>query len=239
MPNSAFWRVRKGIETSSLTKFSFFLLKTGELPFGKIVTESDWIHYQSRAKSDDWNRNCLVRHEERDLWMPILEQCLSADSGNRIKNIDDILDLLPENEIIYQETPNNQIKAQSSITNGIMLHVMQGDEVGKLYRLPEIMPFPKRIITIGRAVNSVFNVLELSEKTTSYISRRHSTIEFDDKTETWYIRDGQWDNNAKKKWVRSLNGTYVNSEKISEEGHIIVPGDIISIGDIKLRVEGY
>jgi len=36
-----------------------------------------------------------------------------------------------------------------------------------------------------------------------------------------------------------LNGTYVNSEKISEEGHIIVPGDIISIGDIKLRVEGY
>ncbi|MCF2583300.1 protein kinase domain-containing protein [Bacteroides caecigallinarum] len=216
-----------------------FQLLTGELPFGKIVTESDWIHYQSRAKSDDWNRNCLVRHEERDLWMPILEQCLSADSGNRIKNIDDILDLLPENETIYQETPNNQIKAQSSITNGIMLHVMQGDEVGKLYRLPEIMPFPKRIITIGRAVNSVFNVLELSEKTTSYISRRHSTIEFDDETDTWYIRDGQWDNNAKKKWVRSLNGTYVNSEKISEEGHIIVPGDIISIGDIKLRVEGY
>ena len=101
------------------------------------------------------------------------------------------------------------------------------------------MPFPKRIITIGRAVNSVFNVLELSEKATSYISRRHSTIEFDDETETWYIRDGQWDNNAKNKWVRSLNGTYVNSEKISEEGHIIVPGDIISIGDIKLRVEGY
>ena len=54
-----------------------------------------------------------------------------------------------------------------------------------------------------------------------------------------YIRDGQWDKETKEKWSRSLNGTYVNSEKVTEEGHKIVPGDIISIGDIKLRVEAY
>ena len=42
-----------------------------------------------------------------------------------------------------------------------------------------------------------------------------------------------------KKWNCEINGTYVNSEKVTEEGHKIVPGDIISIGDIKLRVEAY
>ena len=44
---------------------------------------------------------------------------------------------------------------------------------------------------------------------------------------------------TKEKWSRSLNGTYVNSEKVTEEGYKIVPGDIISIGDVKLRVEAY
>ena len=63
--------------------------------------------------------------------------------------------------------------------------------------------------------------------------------ELDDEKKEWYIRDGQWDKETKEKWSRSLNGTYVNSEKVTEEGHKIIPGDIISIGDIKLRVEAY
>lgn len=36
-----------------------------------------------------------------------------------------------------------------------------------------------------------------------------------------------------------LNGTYVNSTPVSSEGMEFHPGDIISIGDVKLRVEGY
>ena len=82
-------------------------------------------------------------------------------------------------------------------------------------------------------------MIQLSELTSAYISRRHCTIELDDEKDIWYIRDGQWDKETKEKWSRSLNGTYVNSEKVTEEGHKIVPGDIISIGDIKLRVEAY
>ena len=40
------------------------------------------------------------------------------------------------------------------------------------------------------------------------------------------------------KWKESLNGTYVNSNEVPPSGVKIMPGDIISIGDVKMRVEG-
>lgn len=223
--------------------FSFgvvlFQLLTGELPFGRLVTESDWIHYQSHAKSNDWNRNILLRNEKREMWMNILEACLSSDVAGRAKDADEILKMFPEDEYEYIEAVGSKVEAPKSVLNGVLLHVMQGDEFDKYYRLPEIMQLPKRIITVGRIDNSVFNMIQLREHTSSYISRRHCTIEFHAEKNEWYIRDGQWDKEAKDKWSRSLNGTYVNSEEVTEEGHVIIPGDIISIGDIKLRVEAY
>ena len=227
----------------SVDIFSFgvilFQLLTGELPFGRLATESDWIHYQSRAKNNDWNRNILLRNEQREMWMSILELCLSPDATGRAKDIDEILKKFPEDDCKYIGVTGSKVDAPQTILNGVMLHVLQGDEFDKYYRLPEIMQSPKRIITIGRADNSVFNMIQLPELTSAYISRRHCTIELDDEKDIWYIRDGQWDKETKEKWSRSLNGTYVNSEKVTEEGHKIVPGDIISIGDIKLRVEAY
>lgn len=227
----------------SVDIFSFgvilFQLLTGELPFGRLATESDWIHYQSRAKDNDWNKNILLRNEQREMWMSILEICLSSDAYDRARNVDEILNKLPEDDNRYVGVTGSKVEAPQSISNGVMLHVMQGDEFDKYYRLPEIMQSPKRIITIGRADNSVFNMIQLLELTSAYVSRRHCTIELDDEKNTWYIRDGQWDKDTKEKWSRSLNGTFVNSERVTEEGHIMVPGDIISVGDVKLRVEAY
>lgn len=223
--------------------FSFgvmlFQLLTGELPFGRLVTETDWIHYQLRARNHDWNRNILLRHEQRDMWMEILDLCLSADVSVRAKSVDEIIDKLPQDRCCYEGVTGSQVDAPDTILNGVMLHVMQGDDFDKCYRLPEILQQPKRIITIGRADSSVFNMIQLSELTSSYVSRRHCTIELDDEKDVWYIRDGQWDKETKKNWSCSLNGTFVNADRVSEDGHKIVPGDIISIGDIKLRVEAY
>lgn len=227
----------------SVDIFSFgvvlFQLLTGELPFGKLVTEADSIQYQSRINNKDWNRNILQRINQCDMWMGILESCFFPDIAERAKNVDDILSKFPEDEYCYNGVAGSNVEAPKTIINGIMLHIMQGDEFGKCYRLPEIMQSPKRIVTIGREDNSVFNMIQLVEKTSTYISRRHCTLEYDDEQDKWYIRDGQRDRNTKKEWTNSLNGTYVNSEKVSEEGHEIAPGDIVSIGDIKLRVEAY
>ncbi len=40
-------------------------------------------------------------------------------------------------------------------------------------------------------------------------------------------------------WKHSLNGTFVNSTEVTEAGYFLQAGDIISIGDTKLRVEAY
>ena len=227
----------------SVDIFSFgvilFQLLTGELPFGRLATESDWIHYQSRAKSNDWNKNTLLRNEQRDMWMDILDVCLSSDIAGRAKDVDEIINKLPDDECRYVGVTGSRVEAPQSIQHGLMLHVMQGDEFDKYYRLPEIMQLPQRIITVGRSDASVFNMIQLSEQASTYISRRHCTIEFDDENDVWYIRDGQWDKNNSDGWSCSLNGTFVNSEQVTKEGHKIVPGDIISIGDMKLRVEAY
>jgi len=227
----------------SVDIFSFgvilFQLLTGELPFGRLVTESDLIHYQSRAKGNDWNRNLLSRQEHREMWMKILEICLAPDADGRAKDINEILSMLPEDDNHYKGVAGSRVDAPVAIMNGVMLHVMQGDEFDRYYRLPELVQTTGRIITVGRADKSVFNTIQLLEQSSAYISPYHCTIELDDENDVWYVRDGQWDRSTKDRWHCSLNGTYVNSERVSAEGHKIVPGDIISIGDVKLRVEAY
>ena len=75
----------------------------------------------------------------------------------------------------------------------------------------------------------------------SYISRHHCTLERAGTAGQWIIRDGQWvdDGVGHGYWKQSLNGTYVNSSEVDMYGMPINPGDIISLGDVKLRVEGY
>jgi pSer/pThr/pTyr-binding forkhead associated (FHA) protein len=52
----------------------------------------------------------------------------------------------------------------------------------------------------------------------------------------WQIRDGQWDAESCT-WKNSMNGTYVNSDMVSGSGRLLNDGDIITIGDVKLKYD--
>lgn len=216
-----------------------YQLITGELPFGRLNTESDWMNYQSRVLNGDWKKGILTRGEENEKWTKLFSACLHPSSQERVQTVEEALVLLPDNTDIYEPVTGINTDYQKDIINGMLLRMMQGDEYGKIYRLNELINGTRRILTVGREDSSTFNVMPIKETTSTYISRRHCTMELDDETGTWYIRDGQWNKEAKDKWLPSLNGTFVNSQEVSNEGMKIVPGDIISIGDVKLRVEGY
>ena len=126
------------------------------------------------------------------------------------------------------------------VNKGVALRVMQGEEFGKIYKLNDLLEsVGKRLLTIGRDDDDISNVIPIKETETSYISRKHCTLEYNQINNTWLLRDGQWDAFTNLKWKVSTNGTFVGSKEVSMNGIILNIGDIISIGDVKLRVEGY
>lgn len=212
-----------------------FQLLTGRLPFGTMVSSPE---YRTRSAEGDWNKAALGR--DLDKWEPLFNATLASNPSLRAKDVEEVLTLLPGADDISYVEAKNAIPVNKTATNGILLRVTQGEEFGKIYRLGEISSNgTRRIITVGREDASTFNVLPIKESASTYISRRHCTIELDDKSGKFYVRDGQFDKDAKGCWVNSLNGTFINSNEIDVNGCEIKPGDIISVGDVKLRVEGY
>ena len=124
-----------------------------------------------------------------------------------------------------------------SIPDGFLLRVMQGEEYGQTYDLTRMLQ-NMNFITIGRADKFTPNDIAIREDQSTYISRQHCTVE-KETDGSFKIRDGQRDIHSYSGWHRSTNGTYVNSTEVSERGYYLREGDIISIGDVKMRFEAY
>ncbi|MEL6275990.1 MAG: FHA domain-containing protein, partial [Bacteroidota bacterium] len=95
------------------------------------------------------------------------------------------------------------------------------------------------IVTVGwyDKHNPNANTVGIKEENTSYISRRHATIERIEGQNVWIIKDGQfWTRNGITAWHRSTNGTYVDSQEADKHGIQFLPGNIITLGDTTLRV---
>lgn len=220
--------------------FSFgvlvFQLITGQLPFGDLEELSDLPSYQRRAKEGVWRRDALCHLTSAKIWTQLLDGCLNPNFKNRTQSVDLVLDQLrcidgtdPVEVPVPMFAP---LTARSSVHGECVLRILQGQGYGSVCSLNSLLG-DGMLVTIGRAAH---NRLCLKEEGTYYLSRRHCCIETDSARSVWTLRDGQWDS-AARSWIRSSNGTFINSKSVNEYGMSLTHGDIIALGDYRLRFE--
>lgn len=215
--------------------FSFgvlaFQLLTGDLPFGQLTNHNELALYQKRGKSGDWDYKKLSHIPNANQWYKLLQGCIHPDFKQRFQSVEEVLRYLPHAEYIQREKNDEP----NRIIRGYRIKIMQGEEYGMEYPLSELFQRGNRLFTVGRDVN---NILTIKEIQSAYISRKHCTIETDSTGRNWIIRDGQW-LKEEQMWHESSNGTFVNSTQVTKDGYVLKSGDIISVGDVKMRFESY
>ena len=211
-----------------------YYLITKNYPFGPLETQDDLVFYFKNAREGNWDKNLLAKYPNGKKLNQVISGCLESDFKKRLQTTDSVLSLMPQG---YNLTPSKD-SFQKEILHGVLLRIMQGEDYGAVYKLNELLRGRCRIITMGFNEIAINNIIPITENLSSFISRKHCTLELGMNNQ-WFIRDGQWDTNSPNGWKPSTNGTYVNSKEVSSTGKPIQPGDIITIGDVKLRVEGY
>lgn len=223
--------------------FSFgvmmYQLITGDLPFGPLESERDLIQYMRRGKAGDWDRALLAQTPCGNEWARMIDGCLTPNYQQRLQTTDDVMALVPHTQSSSRAMGEEITDYQTRIINGVLLRIMQGEDYGRVYYLDNMLRGDSAILSMGRRDEGVYNDIAIAEDNSSYISRKHCTLELDYEIGSWIIRDGQWDRYDTGGWRRSTNGTYVNSKEVPVNGLVFRPGDIISIGDTKLRAEAY
>lgn len=216
--------------------FSFgvmmFELLTGEFPYPPyfINSESDLVIYNENRKKGLWTNLDNKKQLLPGNWYSIIKGCLEPDyKTKRFQNVSALINILGFKSIdkvqqIYDPT-----------TNDLILQISYGEEPNKLYNLTNLLGRENKdgILTLGRMDSSSKNDIEIVETQSTYISRRHATIEKWSSPDCWIIRDGQWNNG---KWNASMNNLYLNSKPVSESGEILNPGDVITLGDTVILV---
>ena len=213
-----------------------YQLITNEYPFGHLENQDDMVIYIRNVREGKWNRKRLAVNPVGKKFDQVISGCLKPNFKERLQTVDMVLSLMPGSTNLAYE--KSDIFLQNEIVNGVMLRIMQGEDYGAVYKLNDLIRGKNRIITVGCNDPLVNNLLSITESHSRFISRKHCTLELGTGNK-WFIRDGQWDKSATNGWKNSLNGTFVNSTEVTFDGTPIHPGDIISIGDVKLRVEGY
>lgn len=229
------------LPTTDIYAFGIIIYQmlTGRFPFGTIDRQEELFKYIMKSKNGEWDRESLMNVPDGAAWANLIQQCLEPDFTRRIQTADAVLLLIPGYNP-HGAPAQQSFAGAPPVVNGLALRVMQGEEYGRIYRLSEIINNTgRRIITVGRSGSDTNNLVAIREDDSNYVSRKHCTIEYYPDMNAWILRDGQWDMGSTSRWRISTNGTYIGSSEVPVSGMRLNHGDIISVGDVKLRFEGY
>lgn len=212
------------------------LLTKGQMPFGDFEAYmADMPGYEIRKKQGQWDRQTLERSGANRPWIEVIEKCLRPEATERYQFAEEIISKLNLSNTSQYKEPIPVLPHHQWI-----MKVMNGDEIGRSYNLSNLLRLQgKVLLTMGwfNPENPFANDIGIVEQFTNYISNFHATMEYDQATNYWYIRDGQWrTREGVAGWYRSTNGVLVNSMPVDDRGVMLQPEDIITIGDTTIQV---
>lgn len=209
------------------------VISGGHHPFGdhsELVGDAD--RYLSRVNQKKIIPLVQYNQKTPPVWIRVIDKCLEPKPQNRFGRVEEIIGMVSSKRAL----PIQQDYTHFTSTGPAVLKVMEGDMVGQVYYLSVLMEDNgKNILTVGweDPDDPGQNDIELTEKETRYISRKHATILCHEGR--WQIMDGQT-LSGNGSVEPSRNGTYINYEPLKTGmGEQLKHGDIISIGNVRLK----